>query len=723
MADQPNVLDTPREGVLPTGGCAGITPNAARTKVTASHLKRDAFLYVRQSTLHQVMQNTESTQRQYALQQRAIALGWRMDRVHVIDCDLGHSGASTLDRAGFQQLVTEVSLGHAGVVLGLEVSRLARNSADWQRLLELCALADTLILDEDGLYDCNDFNDRLLLGLKGTLSEAELHFLRARMQGGILSKARRGELASPLPVGLVYDEARHVRLDPDQQVQQAVQLLFETFRRTGAAHATVVHFQKEGLQFPRRVRSGPQKGELIWGDLGLSRVLEVLHNPRYAGAFFFGRTRTRTWPDGSHRTQHLPSEEWLALIPNAHVGYITWEEYEDNLRSLQKNAQAHGVDRRNSPPREGPALLQGLAICGVCGGRMTVRYHVRHGRLEVDYVCQHDHIEHAGPLCQHLPGQAIDAAVAHLLLDTMTPLSLEVALAVQQEIVARQEEADALRAKQVTRAQYEADLAGQRYRRVDPNNRLVADSLEAEWNAALRALQEAQQDYDRQRQRDGQLLTDEVRAQVMALSTDFPRVWNDPHTTDRDRKRLVHLLVEDVTLIKTHELILQVRFRGGATQTLSIPAARPSWQTWETAPEVVQAIDALLNEHTDAEIATILNERGLHAGKGGTFHARIVAKVRREHGLKSRYKRLREAGLLTAEEVAERLDIRPPTVKKWHAAGLLRGQAYDNKNSCLFEAPGPDAPSKCQGRKLSERRRFPEPEMASESAKEVQCEA
>jgi DNA invertase Pin-like site-specific DNA recombinase len=719
MADQTNTLTY---SALPRATFE-TTPNAARTKVTPSHLKRDAFLYVRQSTLHQVMQNTESTQRQYALQQRAVALGWPMDRVHVIDCDLGQSGASAADREGFQQLVTEVSLGHVGVVLGLEVSRLARNSADWQRLLELCALADTLILDEDGLYDCNDFNDRLLLGLKGTLSEAELHFLRARMRGGILSKARRGELASPLPVGLVYDEAGHVRLDPDQQVQQAVRLFFETFRRTGTAHAAVQYFRKASLQFPRRLRTGLHRGELIWGDLSLWRALQVLHNPRYAGAFFFGRTRTRTWPDGNHHTRLLPREDWLVLIPNAHVGYITWEEYEDNQRRLRESAQAQGAERRKSPPREGPALLQGLVICGVCGRRMTVRYHERQGGLSPDYVCQRELVDQAGPACQHLPGQAIDAAVAQLLLDTMTPLSLEVALAVQQEIATRQDEADALRAKQVARAQYEADLAGQRYRRVDPNNRLVADALEAEWNAALRTLQEVQQDYDRHRQQDRLLVNDQVRAKVMALSTDFPRVWNDPHTIEQDRKRLVRLLVEDVTLIKTHELTLHVRFRGGATRTLTIPAARPSWQTWETAPEVVQAIDALLNEHTDNEIAKILNERGLHAGKGGIFHARSVAKVRREHGLKSRYERLREAGLLTAEEVAERLAIRPPTVKKWRAAGLLRGYAYDDKNSCLYEAPGPEAPTKCQGRKLSARRRFSESEIASESAKEVQCEA
>ena len=245
---------------IETNSLSGGMLNPSHTKVTATHLKRDAFLYVRQSTLHQVLQNTESTQRQYALQQRAVALGWPVEQVQVIDCDLGHSGASMLDRAGFQRLVGEVSLGHAGIVLGLEVSRLARNSADWQRLVELCALTDTLILDEDGLYDCNDFNDRLLLGLKGTLSEAELHFLRARLRGGLLNKARRGELVSPLPVGLLYDESQHVRLDPDQQVQQSVRLLFETFRRTGAAHATVMHFQREGLRFPRRLHTGTQKG-------------------------------------------------------------------------------------------------------------------------------------------------------------------------------------------------------------------------------------------------------------------------------------------------------------------------------------------------------------------------------------------------------------------------------------------------------------------------------
>jgi DNA invertase Pin-like site-specific DNA recombinase len=701
----------------------GNTPKLGGTKVTASHLQRDAFLYVRQSTLHQVVQNTESTQRQYALQQQAVALGWPMECVHVIDCDLGQSGASAVDREGFQQLVAEVSLGHAGIVLGLEVSRLARNSADWQRLLELCALSDTLILDEDGLYDCNEFNDRLLLGLKGTLSEAELHFLRARLRGGILNKARRGELVTPLPVGLVYDQAQHVRLDPDQQVQQAVRLLFETFQRIGSAHATTVHFRREGLRFPRRLRTRARKGELIWGALSLSRVLQVLHNPRYAGAFVFGRSRTRTWPDGRSRTQQLPMDEWLVLIPNHHEGYISWEEYQDNQRRLREAAQAHGAERRKSPPREGPALLQGLVICGVCGRRMTVRYHVRQGHLYPDYVCQSRYTQYGAARCQHLPGQSIDEAMARLLLETLTPINLEVALAVQQEILARQDAADALRAKQVERAQYEADLAGQRYRRVDPNNRLVASTLEADWNAALRSLQETQQEYERHRQMDHLLIDNQVREQVMALTTDFPRVWNDPHTTHQDRKRLVRLLVEDVTLIKTHQVTLQVRFRGGSTQTLTIPAALRIWQIWKTPPEVVQMIDALLNEYTDQQIAMILNERGLHTGKGGTFYARSVAKVRRAHGLKSRYERLREAGMLTAEEMAEALSITKSTVMVWYRAGLLQGHVYNAKNSCMFEPPGPDAPTKLQGRKLADRRRFPAPEFIPECTKEVQYEA
>ena len=692
------------------------------SKVTAAHLKREAYLYVRQSTLRQVLENTESTQRQYALRQRAIALGWPTERVHVIDCDLGQSGASAADRAGFQELVTEVSLGHAGIVLGLEVSRLARNSADWQRLLELCALSDTLILDEDGLYNCNDFNDRLLLGLKGTMSEAELHFLRARLRGGVLSKARRGELVSPLPVGLVYDDQAHVRLDPDQQVQQAVRLLFATFRRTGAAWATVKYFRVEGILFPRRQRSGPRKGELVWGQLGHSRTLQLLHNPRYAGAFVYGRHQTRPRPDGSRQIRQQAREDWLVLMPNTHVGYITWDEYEDNQRRLLETAQACGEERRKSPAREGPALLQGLVICGVCGRRMTVHYRMRHDEQYPEYVCQREMVEHAERACQRISGQSIDGAVVQLLFETLTPVSLEVALAVQQEIAARHEDADQLRAKQVERAQYEADLARQRYLRVDPNNRLVANELEADWNVTLRALAQAQTEREHQRQQDQLQINDEVHTQVMALTTDFPQVWYASTTTDRDRKRMLRLLIEDVTLIKNpRQLVVQVRFRGGLAKSLTLAAPQQSWQTWQTAPEVVAEINHLLNDHTDQEVAMILAERGLHAGKGTPFRARLIGNIRREYGLASRYDRLRAKGLLTADELAAKLEVTRPTVNHWRLAGLLRGHAYSDKPEYLYDPPGADAPTKHYGLKLADRRRIPE--VVSERSKEVQYAA
>src|SRR5258707_11640043 len=302
----------------------------AHQKVNAGHLKRNAYLYVRQSTLRQVFENTESTKRQYGLRQHAVALGWPVERIIVIDSDLGQSGASAVDREGFQKLVTEVGLGKAGIVLGLEVSRLARNSTDWHRLLEICALTDTLILDEDGVYDPAHFNDRLLLGLKGTMSEAELHILRARLQGGILNKAKRGKLIVRPPIGFVYDSEGHLVLDPDQQIQQALRMLFETFHRTGSALATVRNFRQQGLLFPRRIYSGPNQGDVIWGRLEHSQVLRVLHNPRYAGAFVFGRSRTRKTVDGNHFVEFLPRDQWRTFLPSVHPGYLSWEKYEQN---------------------------------------------------------------------------------------------------------------------------------------------------------------------------------------------------------------------------------------------------------------------------------------------------------------------------------------------------------------------------------------------------------
>ncbi len=690
-------------------------------KVKASHLKRNAYLYIRQSTLRQVFENTESTQRQYGLRQQAVALGWPQDQIIVIDSDLGQSGASAADRKGFQRLVTEVSLGRAGIVLGLEVSRLARNSTDWHRLLEICALTDTLILDEDGVYDPAHFNDRLLLGLKGTMSEAELHVLRARLQGGILNKARRGELVIRPPVGLVYNSEGKLILDPDQQVQQSMRLLFDTFRRTGSAMATVKDFRRQGLLFPRRLLTGLRKGEVVWAPLEHSRALRILHNPRYAGAFVYGQRHTRKTVNGNSIIERVPREQWDTLIFGAHPGYVSWQEYEENLRQLHQNAQSIGADRRKSPPREGPALLQGLILCGRCGNRMTVRYQSHYRRLVPIYLCQREGIEYGQPLCQQIPGAAIDQAIGQLLLEAVSPVTLEVALAVQQELRSRLEEADRLRHKQVERSRYEAELAQRRYMRVDPENRLVADSLEADWNNKLRALADAQQQYEHHREHDRRVIDDERRAAILSLASDFPRLWADPNTPHRERKRMVRLLLEDVTLNRGEDLMLQIRFKGGASKTLRLPLPLNSWQQRQTGAQTVREIDRLLDHYTYPQVAAILNRQGLRSGEGKLFTARIVARLQRSYRLKPRYNRLREAGLLTLEEMASALGISTSSVKIWHRHGLVRGHPYSDKNECLYEHPDSPPPGKAQGLKLSSRRLVPG--FIPDRPLEVQCEA
>jgi DNA invertase Pin-like site-specific DNA recombinase len=668
--------------------------NDAHQKVTARHLKRNAYLYVRQSTLRQVFENTESTERQYALRQRAVALGWPREKIVVIDSDQGQSGASMEGRDGFQRLVADVGMGRAGIVMGLEVSRLARNSSDWHRLLEICALSDTLILDEDGVYDPGHFNDRLLLGLKGTMSEAELHVLRARLRGGIISKAQRGELESPLPIGFCYDANLRVILDPDKQVQETIRTFFKTFRRTGSACATMKDFRARGIRFPRRPRTGPAKGETVWGDLEHSRALWMLHNPRYAGAFFFGRSRQRRHGDRSGTFERLPREEWTALIPGAHVGYITWQEFEENQRRLRENSQAQGADRRKSPPREGPALLQGLVICGVCGERMTVRYNVRDGKILPTYACQRKGIERGEPACQLIPGQHIDDAVGRLMIDAVTPMALEVTLTVQKELESRASEADRLASHQVERARYEADLARRRFMKVDPDNRLVADELEAEWNRKLRALTEAQEEYQRRRQSEKTALDEQQRSRILSLSSDLPKLWSESTTPDRERKRMVRLLIEDVTLTKGRPVLAQVRFRGGATTTLKVPPALSAWELRQTNPAVVAEIDKLLDHYTEAKIATVLNERGYTTGTGKRFRPWTVWRLRTHYKLRARYDRLRAAGMLDQFEMAKKLAVCPSTIKIWRAAGLLRHHAYNDKGECLFEPPGKDAPVK-----------------------------
>jgi len=685
-------------------------------KVTVAHLERDAYLYVRQSSIRQVMQNTESTKRQYALRERAVALGWPIERIHTIDSDQGRSGAQSTDRDGFQSLVSQVALGQVGIVLGLEVSRLARNNADWHRLIELAALSETLILDEDGVYDPAHFNDRLLLGLKGTMSEAELHVLKARLQGGMRNKARRGELKIPLPIGFVYQEDDTVALDPDRRITQSLEWLFTTFQETRSAMAVVKRFRCEGLEFPRRIRRGIGKGDLLWGALNHSRVLQILHNPRYTGAFVYGRTRGGRTAELRTVTRKVPREDWLVLIPEAHVGYISWEEFERNLAILQRNSGGFAKGRRGSIPREGAALLQGRVLCGLCGSRMRVRYQRITKSLAPYYQCTEASVRQAGKLCQSIRGSHIDEAISALLLKTVAPAALNVALSVQEEIADRIRQADDLRGAQLEQSRYEAELARRRYLKVDPDNRLVADALEADWNERLRRLDALQQVHERQHEADCQLLAEGAREQIMALAKDFPRVWRDPRTTAIERKRMVALLVEDVTLNKEEEITVHVRFRGGKTHSFALPLPLPMSRIRKTSDEVVRVLDQLLDTCTDREAAERLNELGHRNWRGQTFSEIKVSLVRRTYGLRSRFERLRARGFLTGPEMARQLDVSTTTIHTWGRQGLLQRELYGNAKRCVYTPPTGMIPVKGQG---SRRPRPPTLVSVQSSAQEI----
>jgi hypothetical protein len=513
----------------------------------------------------------------------------------------------------------------------------------------------------------------------------------------------------PLPTGLVYDTQKKVQLDPDTQVQESVTFLFSTFARTGSATATMKAFRKNDVRFPRRVQKGPQKGALIWEPLHHQRVLQVLHNPRYAGAFVWGRRKGRRLPNGHTTVRFVAPSEWISLVPGAHAGYITWTQYQENQQRLLENAKAHGDDRRHGPPREGPALLQGLLLCGRCGDRMNVRYSMRHGGQQVPtYLCDRDRTQCGERTCQSIPGASLDEAIGTLLVELVTPLALEVALTVQHEIQSHLAEASRLRTMHVERAQYEADLARQRFMHVDPNHRLVADGLEADWNAKLRALQDAQETCEREHAADRAPLTDEQRARVLALAVDFPRLWRDPKTPPRERKRMIRLLIEDVTLNRADTITAHVRFRGGSTRTLTLPIPLRAWELKKSSPAVMAEVDTLLESHTPGCVATMLNQHGHRSGDGRPFTRKMVVDLVKDHeALKSRYDRLRDKGFLTQEEIAKQLGITPETVRTWARRGLLRAHPYTDRYQCLYEPPNQHPPKKMQGHKLADRRVFP----------------
>ena len=655
--------------------------------VQATHLARKAYVYVRQSSPRQVAENTESTRRQYALRHRAEALGWPAEHIEVIDCDQGISGTRVADRPGFQRLMSEVTMGHSGIVLGLEVSRLARNCSDWHRLVEVCAVTGTLILDQDGLYDPTTFNHQLVLGIKGLLSALEIGILRARLREALLAKASRAELRIGLPVGFVYDEHSKVRLHPDTQVRHSVRLLFETFRRTGTAGATVKHFRDQSLLFPRPAGRGSKTAQVVWKPLDLPMVVNALHNPRYAGAFAYGRRRTEKLPTGGYRTHKVPREQWHALVQNAHEGYIGWDEFERNEQQLHRSALAYGLNNRRTPPREGPALLQGLVLCGVCGGRMTVRYHDRSAGLVPDYQCITGRMHGRRPVCQVIPGASIDRAVGQRLVETMTPMAIELTLAVQAQLQARLDEAHRLRQMQVERARHEAESARRRYMLVDPDNRLVADTLEAEWNVKLRALAQARDEAERQRQTDQATLDQATEQRVRALAQDFGAVFDDPATSHRDRKRMAQLLIEDVTLLKSDQLHVHIRFEGGATDSLVLPLPNNAWRRRLTPPDVVARVDQLLGQYDDDhQVAAQLNTQGVLTGANKPFDVDAVRWVRYVHGLKTRQERLRASGKLTIREMTSHLGLAEATVRQMAREGRLKAARSGRKGTWLVDA-------------------------------------
>ena len=540
------------------------------------------------------------------------------------------------------------------------------------------------------------------------MSEAELHVLRARLVGGQLNKARRGDLWMRAPLGMVYDAGGKLVLDPDEQVQGAVRLVFDTFGRTGSAGAVVRYFQEQQIAWPQRVHKGPRPGALVFGELERDRVLAILHNPRYAGAYVYGRTRQRKLRlAGQAGYRRLPREEWKVFLPDAHPGYITWEQFEANQEALHASAQSIGADRRRSAPREGVALLQGLVICGRCGRRMTVRYIVSRGHPEPLYRCQRRGIQRAEPVCQSLPGAAIDRAVSDLVLKTVTPASIDVAVEVFEELRSRAAELDRAKRAQIARLREDAELAQRQFLLVRPENRLVADNLERHWNEALQRLAAAEEAYAGADKTRTPPVTPEMKERVAALVADLPRVWNDPRTPARDRKRMLRLLIEDVTLLRDDVVRVSIRWRGGATRRIECPLPLTAPDLRRTPAAVVEQVRALATEQTDAQIADTLNRQCLRTGTGLLFSRRRIRMLREAYDINSYAEHLIAARWLTVPQMAQLLDVHPATAKRFAHQGVLRAVRADDKGTILFEPPTGPLPAAHPGKRLRDRRQHP----------------
>ena len=627
----------------------------SQEKIRAEHRDRAAVVYVRQSSRQQVLEHSESTRLQYALVERAAALGWARSQIVVIDDDLGVSAATADARAGFARLVTEVTMGRVGIVLGIEMSRLARTGRDWHQLLELCSLSGVLLADPDGVYDPGFYNDRLLLGLKGTMSEAELYLIRQRMLSGKLAKAERGELAIPLPIGYLRRPSGEVILDPDEQAQHVVRLIFDTFARLGTLNAVLRYLVDHQVQVPVRAHAGPGKGEIEWRRPNRETLQIMLHNPVYAGYYAYGRRQVepRKKIPGRPSTGRVvkDSAEWLVLLPGRLPAYITAEQYEANVARMAANRQTATTP---GAPRDGSALLSGLLRCGLCGGhRMSVRYHDGSRRPDSahGYVCAFYQVNYGtGGPCQHIAGPALDAYITGQVLAAVAPAALEVSMAAAAQAQAERDSLDRLWRQRIERARYAADRARRQYQLAEPENRLVVRQLEKEWEAALAEASRLEADYQRFTEQQPKTLTTAERAAIAALASDLPRVWNAPTTTMADRKELLRILIEKITVAVagTSELVdVTITWAGGHQTTGQAvrPVARLDQLSYYPAL-LARVTELAAAGATTRQIAEALNTEGFRPPKRTSrYRPEQVRILLNQHNLRTSYQRGQPAAL------------------------------------------------------------------------------
>jgi DNA invertase Pin-like site-specific DNA recombinase len=652
------------------------------SKIKLSHTQRSAYVYIRQSTPGQVEHNRESTARQYALADKACQLGWAKEQVVIIDEDLGLSGSGTDKRSGFARLTSNVALAQVGIVLGLEVSRLARNNADWYRLLELCGVTDTLIGDNDGVYHPALFNDRLLLGLKGTMSEAELHIIRARLDGGIRNKAARGELRRGLPVGLVWGEQDgEVLFHPDEAVTSAIRTVFERFAEFGSARRVWLWFRSEGLSFPLQTTPAGMPGPIRWVAPTYHALHQVLTNPVYAGAYTYGKTRFERYVDEQgavkKRVRHLPMEQWAVLIQDHHQGFIDWTIYQSNQARLDSNTRPK-PHQAGGAVREGSALLQGIVTCGHCGRRLMTHYRGRNSTP--GYHCAgKDLVNGRGVYCLNVGGLAIEQAVADAFLEAITPAAIEAVRLSVGQLQANHDAALSQWRLEVERAYYDAERAERRYRTVEPENRLVARGLESEWENRLRDLAKAETELRRREQQRPSTISPEQLQRIQTLGSDIRQVWTATTTTDRDRKELLRTLLEEVILnLKRAEgrAHLTLRWRGGTFTMLDVPVPRFKPMGPRTDEDILSLLPRLAALYPDEVIAGILNRQGRKTATGERFTANQVGSLRRYRNI-PRFQPPAEppnGELVSIRKAAQILGMNTSSIHRWLADGFIAGE-------------------------------------------------